>query len=371
VSEALTYEEWRKNRGTYIGGSDLAAILGIHPYRDIGTVWIEKVRAQERLEQEDETIDPEIETRFSRWGKRQERVIIEEYADVTGFKVETPGLQVFRHPEYPFIGGTIDGDAETPFGDHIVVEAKSRDAFAEARARKEGISGTYWGDEGTDQVPEWFVPQGMQYMMVRGYETRCDYPVLIGGNNWKLYHVEYDRELAAQLIDVQIWFWGLVTRREAPPMDFSAAGATKLQKRIHDKIIGETRVVTEEREAKRILQLIALRDYAHEQGLKWVGDDNHPGIKGECTAELLSIIGDNARLEIPIPGQKRPIAINRKPKAGYTNPEYYVQPSITMSFEPYHLKKRKELFSEIKVEVEKGNEEQKRIEDGGRPAADE
>lgn len=362
MTEALTCAEWRKNRGTYIGGSDVAAIMGVSPYRNVGEVWLEKVRAQERLESgDDEPGDPEMETRFSRWGKRWEGVVLDEYADVAGVKeLRRPGLHLYRHPDYPFIGGTIDAEATTNFGDRITVEAKTTDAFFQSREK-------VWGDQGTDEVPPWYVPQVVQYMLVRahlGYDTRTDIPVLIGGNDFRIYQVSYDRELAEQMIEIQIWFWGLVTRREAPPMDFSATGATKLQKRIHDKIIGVTLVVTEEKQRDRILSLIALRDYAHEQGKKWAGDDGQGGIKGAATAELLSIVGDNARLEIPIHG-KKPVAINRKPKAGYTVAAFDVAPSVTMSYEPYQLKARRKLFDEIQIEVPLEGEEQKQIEGSG------
>lgn len=359
MTEALTYDEWRKNRGTYIGGSDVAAVLGVSPYRNIGEVWLEKVRAQEALESGDQAGDIEMETRFTRWGKRWEAVVLDEYADVAQVKeLRRPGLRLFRHPEFPFIGGTIDGEATTNFGDLITVEAKTTDAFYQSREK-------VWGDQGTDEVPPWYVPQVVQYMLVRshlGYDTRTDIPVLIGGNDFRIYSVDYDRELAAQMVELQVWFWGLVTRREAPPMDFSAAGATKLQRRIHDKIIGETLVVTEEAQAKRLLQLIALRDHAHEQGKHWAGDDGQGGIKGQCVAEILSIVGDHARVEIPIPGQKKPFAVNRKPKAGYTVASFEVAPSITMSFEPYQLKKRKEVFNGLNIEIEAISEEQHEIE---------
>lgn len=355
MTEALTYDEWRRNRGTYIGGSDVAAIMGISPYKNIGEVWLEKVRARERLDAGDESdTDPEMESRFTRWGRRWESVVLEEYADIAEVKeLRRPGLRLFRHPDFPFIGGTIDGEATTNFGDLITVEAKTTDAFFQSREK-------VWGAQGTDEVPPWYVPQVVQYMLVRahlGYDTRTDIPVLIGGNDFRIYQVSYDRDLAAQMIEVQVWFWDLVVKRKAPPMDFSDAGATKLQRRIYDKIIGETLVVTDESQRSRILSLVALRDYAHEQGKHWAGEDGQGGIKGAATAELLSIIGDKARLEIPLEGQKRPFAINRKPKAGYTVASFDVAPSVTMSFEPYHLQKRKELFNALEVEEQKQIEE--------------
>ena len=344
--EPLDYETWRRNRGTYIGGSDVAAIMGLSPYRNIGEIWLEKVRAQEKLELGDESIDPETQTRFTRWGTRLEKVIIAEYAEVNPtYKVIAPGMQLVRHPEFPFIGGTKDAEATTEFGDRIIVEGKSTDAFYQAREK-------VWGEAGTDEVPQWFVPQGMQYLIVERLETRCDFAVLIGGNDFRLYHVQYDRELAEQMIELQVWFWGLVTRREAPPMDFSARNATKLQRRIYDKIVGETMVITEPAQQRRALRLIAARDYASEQGKKWIGDKGDGGVKGKCTAELLAMAGNASRMEIPVEigGKMKTVALNRKMQTGFEVPARWQDPMVKTTFDPYKASGRKKIFDALREE---------------------
>jgi len=346
MTEALTRHEWLLQRGSFIGASEIAAVLGISPYMDIGSLWLEKVKAMERLEAADDTtLDYDTESHFMLFGRLMEPVILGVYEQQTGFEVHRPGLQIFRHPEYPFIGATLDAYAITPFGDKRTAEAKNVDAFAEWREKN-------WGEEGTDEVPTHFAVQGVQQMLVReheGFGTVCDFPVLFGGNTFKIFNVQYDRELAAQIIELAGWFWGLVTRREAPPMDFGAKNATKLQRRIYDKIVGETLVITDPAQQRRALQLIAARDTAHECGKHWVGDKGDGGVKGAATAELLNLAGNYGRVEIPVDvgGKKKVFAINRKPKAGYEVAAFSVDPSITLSFEPYHFKKREALFNEI------------------------
>ena len=53
ITPCATFDEWKRLRGTYIGGSDAAAILGLSPYRSPGEVWIEKVQARDRLDSGD------------------------------------------------------------------------------------------------------------------------------------------------------------------------------------------------------------------------------------------------------------------------------------------------------------------------------
>lgn len=337
TEEVLTREAWRRNRGTYLGGSDVAAIMGLSPYRTAAEVWLEKVRAQEKIAAEDETPDPEMENRFTRWGQRQESVILDEYRDVTGYEVRRPGLQLFRHPEHPFIAGTIDAEATTEFGDLRTVEAKTTDAFYQARER-------VWGEAETDQVPDWFIPQAVQYMLVRahlGYATQTDFAVLIGGNDWRLYHVAFDERLADEMIEIQKWFWRLIIDRVPPPVDFTAKNAVNIQRRIYDKIVGETRVLTDPAEQRHALNLIFVRDSAHQL------EEAAKKKKDAAVAELLGIAGNYGRVEIPVEGQKKPVAIVRRPKNGYHVDEYDVEPSVTLTYEPYQLKKRKEVFDAI------------------------
>lgn len=353
MNPVLDRDTWRRNRGSYIGGSDLAAILGLLPEsygRNAGTVYVEKVRAQERMEQDDETIDPEVDNRFTYWGQELEGAVIRWYKRTTGFEVETPGLQLFRHPEHEFIGGTIDGAARTEFGDRYIVEAKCTDAFYQAREK-------IWGDQGTDQVPPWFVPQAMQYMMVRaheGFDTRCDFPVLIGGNDPRLYHVPYDRDLAEQLIEVQIWFWGCVTSRTPPPIDYSAKNATKLMRRIYNKIAGEPKILSGP-EAVRAAGLIYARDYAHEEEKRW------GAIKERCTAEMLAIAGNAPRVELQLPGAKKPLAIIRSPREARINPSYPIAAHHVLQFDPYKQPARAKVFAELEDANAIEEEKQKQI----------
>lgn len=359
MTEPLDYQSWRRNRGTYIGGSDIAAILGVSPFRTVGEVWVEKVKAQEKLELGDETIDPEIENRFTRWGKLQEGIILQEYGAVTGYEVRAPGLHLWRHPDFPFIAGTIDGEATTDFKDLITVEVKTRDAFAEARAKRDGEIGTFWGEPGTDEVPRWYAVQVMQYMIVRahlGYDTRADLVPLIGGNDFKIYQVQYDREFAEQMVELQIWFWGLVSRREAPPLDFAAKGATKLQRRIHDKIVGETVKVQKNHRLRAdgptVTQLFQIHYSAH------VEKERQEAIEEAALAELTAIAGDSPRLEVE--GTK--LAINRKANPGHIVPGYVVPPFMAVKLEPYQYKARKKVLDAISEEDR--DTEQREVEAG-------
>lgn len=342
MTEMLTRAEWLRQRGSFVGASEIASILGLPgAYSNIGEVWISKIRARDEAEAYDETTaDPETAEKLDRQsiGLILEPSILTMYERRNpGFTVRRNGLQIWRHPEYPFIGATLDAEAETEFKDKRTVEAKNVTVFK----RQE------WGDEGSDQTPAIFAAQGVQQMLVRehlGYGTFCDYPVLFGGNDFKIFSVPYDAKLATQIIDVLSWFWDLVETGTPPPIDYSGAGAAKLMRQIYSKIVGETLTLDADSAAnRRALELIYKRDYSHTEAELWTAR------KDEAHAELLSIARNNARVEIPVvvDGKTKIIAMNRKEQRGYDVPARWQEPIVKTTFEPFHLKKRRDIFDAL------------------------
>lgn len=341
VSKVLTvaghslsdYAEWRRNRGTYIGGSDVAAILGISPYRNIGETWLEKVRAQEKLESDDATADSEIENRFTRWGKRHESVILDEYQDVTGFALDRPGLTLFRHPEFPFIGGTLDARAVTPHGDLRVVEAKTTDSFLQYRTQM-------WGADGSDEVPEHYLVQGMQYMIVTGLQL-VDFAVLIGGSDFRIFHVPYDAELAELMVAAQQDFWKKVEKREPPPMDYRAKGAYELQRRIYNKMSGEVIAIAPDYRLDPSSPTVAELFIRHDDA---VGAKERAEAEiEEAKAQLAAIAGNNALVQVA--GTK--LGIKRSPRKAY-EVSYTVDESIVVELQPKMRKSRAEQLDKFR-----------------------
>lgn len=180
--------EWLKNRQTGIGGSDVAAILGLSKWKTPLDVYNAKI-AENPVEESNASIE---------WGNRLEPVIRQKYADVTGIPVTIPNT-TFRHPEHPFMIANVDG----LLPDGSVLEIKT--------AR----SGADWGEEGTDEIPEYYLTQVQHYMAVTGAKM-CDVAVLIGASDFRIYHVDFDPEIAAMLIEEEKAFWQRVIDRNPP-----------------------------------------------------------------------------------------------------------------------------------------------------------
>ena len=93
--------EWLKTRQTGIGGSDVAAILGISKWTTPLDVYNEKV-ADTPTEKDSDSME---------WGRRLEPVIRQAYADKTGRVVAVPEKQ-FRSDAHPFMIANVDGVCE-------------------------------------------------------------------------------------------------------------------------------------------------------------------------------------------------------------------------------------------------------------------
>lgn len=184
--------EWLEQRRTGIGGSDVAAILGLSKYKTPLAVYLEK-RGE---------ADPTPDSAVMRWGRYLEPAVRQAYADETGREVRVP-TEMLRHPLYPHMLANLDGVAGGAHEPLRIFEAKT--------AR----SADGWGEPGSDDIPQPYLLQVQHYMEVTGVQV-ADVAVLIGGSDFRLYEVPADRELQEMLIDAEAEFWERVQRAEPP-----------------------------------------------------------------------------------------------------------------------------------------------------------
>lgn len=217
---------WHFERRKGIGGSDVAAILGLSAWATPLEIYLQKIGEAA----------PSRETEAMHWGKRVEPIVRQEYADRTGRTVRVPKKAIV-HPKYPFMRVNLDG--ETDCG--RLYEGKI------ARTGEE------WGEQGSDEVPQPYLLQCQHGMCVTGYEV-ADIAVLVGGSEYRQYEIPADRDIHEMLIEREAEFWGRVERRE-PPEPINSADALLRWGRI-SKSKSEIAGPVEE-EAIRVLRRLA------------------------------------------------------------------------------------------------------------------
>ena len=111
-------EEWVKSRAKGIGGSEVAAVLGLDPYRSPYSVWVEKSTGQSR----------NIDNAFTRAGNKLERIVVEYFEEETKFQIEKQRLDDFHqvtHPDYEYMRGSRDRVYIKPTGIKCILECKT------------------------------------------------------------------------------------------------------------------------------------------------------------------------------------------------------------------------------------------------------
>ena len=197
----MTEKDWQeyRKRQKGIGGSDVATILGLNPYKTAFTLWLEKTGQIE---------PPEINNEYIEWGNLLEPVIREKFAKETGFEVfENP--YVLQHDTYEFMVANIDGEIIDDTGKKGILEIKT----ANERMAKDWMDG----------IPNHYMLQIQHYLAVMdGYDyAYC--AVLIGGNHFKYYKIERDDYVIDGIISAEMNFMLLVEKGIAPEISGHSA----------------------------------------------------------------------------------------------------------------------------------------------------
>ena len=182
-------QKWLSERRTGLGGTDASAIMGVSRFKTPYQVYLDKLG--ELPEQPDND--------RMRYGRMQEPVIRQWYADHTGRSVTVPA-GVVRHDKHPFILGSFDG--LTDDGRLLEIKTASR--------------GDEWGEPGTDEIPDAYMCQVQHYMMITGLPV-ADVVVSIAGKMPEIYEVPADREIHEILMDRECGFWNEHVMKRIPP----------------------------------------------------------------------------------------------------------------------------------------------------------
>lgn len=189
-------DEWHAVRRQGLGGSDIAAILGLHRWKGPLHVWEEKHGRGDHSDSE-----------AAYCGRKLEGVIAEMFSDATGLEI-APSPGTLQNLARPWMLANIDRlvidvDATVP------LECKNR---SEHQARQ-------WADE----VPDEPALQAHWYTAVRG-DSHSYVIALIGGNRRRWYRLERDQELIDHLIAFcEDWWLQHVVEGTPPPPDGSRA----------------------------------------------------------------------------------------------------------------------------------------------------
>jgi putative phage-type endonuclease len=242
-----------------IGGSDAGVIAGLSPFKTQFELWLEKRG----------TIAPPdlSDNEAVHFGNVLEDVIAQEYSERTGNKVRRVNKTQY-HKQYPWMLANIDRDV---ISSNRILEAKTA-----------GFS-VGWGAAGTDEVPETHNLQCQHYLAVTEKEI-ADLAVLIGGRDFRIYHIPRDDELIASLIEIESEFWDKVCIGVQPQINFNHQTTNALLSRLYPGTNGETITLPDEAYHWHMSMLEA------KEKIK-----TYKGVVDGAKAHLLSLMGEAAK----------------------------------------------------------------------------
>lgn len=199
----MSDEEWHKVRRLGIGGSDIAAIAGLSPYKNALGVYLDKIGANEEKE----------ESEAMYFGKVLEPVVAQEFSSRSGKKVKRLNA-VLQNPHNPFMLANLDRLVMDPDRGQGVLECKTSN----------GLSKSWKNTE----LPEEYVLQTQWYLGVTGLEYAW-IAILLAGQKFLYECIERDDEIIGYLKEIGAAFWRMVENRTPPAIDGSEKCSELLQ----------------------------------------------------------------------------------------------------------------------------------------------
>ena len=191
-------EDWLAERRKGIGGSDVAAIMGLSAYSTPYQVWLEKTRGIH----EDISDKPAV-----MWGNILEPVVGEHYMDCHPDRHVRRVNAIARSIGRPWAQASLDYEVHDPELGWGVLEIKT------AGWRRES--------DWEDGVPVYYQTQVAHYLSVTG-RPFADVAVLIAGQDYREYRVMRDEEDVATVNAAVDEFWhDYVEKGEAPEVEVS------------------------------------------------------------------------------------------------------------------------------------------------------
>ena len=196
----LTEEEWLSYRRRGIGGSDVAALLGISPWRTARDLYYDKLNVASVEDEESNWVALEM-------GHLLEPLVAKIFERKTGYKIYQI-KKMFQHSKHLWMLADVDYFVELPDGTTAILEIKTTNYNARDN----------WWLDGEETVPIYYESQGRHYMAVMDV-NRCFFCCLYGNNEDETIIREIRRDIAyeEEMVYLEQYFWENHVLTKTPP----------------------------------------------------------------------------------------------------------------------------------------------------------
>jgi len=232
----MTHEEWLKIRQKGIGGSDIAGILGLSPYKSALSVYMDKIDTDIRDEEENIPaelgleLEPFMSKKFKTWILKEE-----------GLEIDLKEMKyILQDDKIDYFLVNLDRYFEHPTRGFCPVEIKTTTEFK----RKS------WTE---DEVPDEYYMQVQHQMMIIGPECKwCYLIVLIGNRTVKVYPIPRNNEVIKDLRDRGTDFWENFVQKKIAPAPDGSDSADDALKALYPEEYPEKQMVLSEKDEEEL-----------------------------------------------------------------------------------------------------------------------
>lgn len=218
IDAAPNTDAWHAARRNGIGASEIAAVVGLSPFESAFSLWHRK---------KGNIPGPDPSNPLFYWGHALEPLVaqkfIEEHRELGKRRMGT-----YCHSERPWQFANVD---------RALVRHSDPEKLEAPLEIKTTRYGDNWGPSGSTEIPLHVRCQVMQQMDVFSAPYAW-VAVLIGGNDYREYRIEFDETDAAALRDAGAAFWASLQTKDEPPIDASF-NTYEAVRELHPDIDGE------------------------------------------------------------------------------------------------------------------------------------
>ena len=212
----ITREQWLDIRRSYIGGSDVSAILGINPYKSIFGVYAEKVLGVS------EDLSDNVHVEF---GNKMEPIIRDwfpqAFLKAEGIEIEVIEYPyMIQHPSIPFLAANLDG---------LIVHPEFGQGLIEIKTAGEN----QWRLWEEDNIPDQYYCQIAHYLNVTGLSYA--YVVALVGKRLLWKYVARDDEFIELMTPRLLEFWNDFVIPKQAPAPMGLDDDTNILKKLYEK----------------------------------------------------------------------------------------------------------------------------------------
>ena len=191
----MATKDVKENRHLYIGGSDIAKVMGLSRWGTPLSLWAEKTG---KIPPKDLSNVEAVEL-----GNDLEDFVANKFSQKTG-KAVRRSPKVYQHPQYPYMVAHID---RLITGSDELLECKTCSFF-----KKDEWEG--------EEIPQEYILQVIWYLGITGRKKGW-IAVLIGGQSFKYKKIDFDSELFDKMVESAKDFWQHV--QDDTPVDIVAS----------------------------------------------------------------------------------------------------------------------------------------------------